>query len=94
MKLDISKPEVIAVVLPEHASVIEAQQQDFVATGTMLLIRHADGRMSLEPVRRDAAWSNRARSAGCIYRSQPIHDPDSRAVVGHELELISPTLLC
>jgi len=92
--LDINKSEVIAVVLPSHAAVSQTEVCDFVATGTMLLVRHPDGRMSLEPIGREAAWSERACAAGCIYRSQPIHDPVSRAVVGHELELISPTLLC
>ena len=91
---DSQKPEVIAVVLPPDAPESAAELQDFVATGTMLLVRHADGRMSLEPTRREAAWAESARAAGCVYKSRPVHDPHSREVLGHELEMIAPTLLC
>lgn len=91
--LENQEPEVIAVVLPPGAAE-SPQLQDFVATGTMLLVRHADGRLSLEPTRPEAAWAERARASGCIYKSRPIHDPLSREVLGHELEMIAPTLLC
>ncbi len=86
--------EVIAVVLPPDAPISPDKLQDFVATGTMLLIRHVDGRMSLEPARPEAAWAERARSAGVVYKSRPIHDPVSREVLGHELEMVAPALLC
>jgi len=91
---DMNDVEVIAVVLPPHASGTEAELQDFVATGTMLLVRHADGRLSLEPTRRDPVSVDRARAAGCVYKSRAIHDPLSCEVVGHELEMISPARLC
>ena len=84
---DMNDVEVIAVVLPPHASGTEAELQDFVATGTMLLVRHADGRLSLEPTRRDPVSVDRARAAGCVYKSRAIHDPLSCEVVGHELEI-------
>ncbi len=87
-----SELEVIAVVLPPGAK--EAEPHNFVATGTMLLVRHADGRMSLEPTRRETMWIERARASGCVYKSRPIHDPVSREILGHELEMIAPNLLC
>jgi hypothetical protein len=92
--MDIENSEVIALVLPPGAKESATELKDFVATGTMLLIRHPDGRMSLEPARREAAWAERARDAGCIYKSRPIHDPVSQEILGHELEMIAPALLC
>lgn len=84
--------EIIAVVLPDGTPNAPGAL-DFVATGTMLLVRHADGRMALEPARREAAWCN-THTADCVYKSKPIHDPVSREVIGYELEMISPALLC
>lgn len=86
--------EIIAVVLPDGTPDSPGALQDFVATGTMLLVRHADGCMSLEPARREAAWLDRARASDCVYKSRPIHDPLSREVLGYELEMITPALLC
>lgn len=88
-----SQTEIIAVVLPDGTPSTTNALQDFVATGTMLLVRHADGRMALEPARREAAWQG-ARAPECVYKSKPIHDPVSREVIGYELEMISPALLC
>jgi len=94
MLFDNEYSEVIAVVLPPGAPDTGAIPKDFVATGTMLLVLHSDGRMSLEPTRRDPILAERARAAGCVYKSRPIHDADSREILGHELEMIAPTLLC
>jgi hypothetical protein len=94
MLFDNESSEVIAVVLPPGAPDTDAPFEDFFATGTMLLIRHPDGRMSLEPTRRDPILAERARAAGCVYKSRVIHDPVSREILGHELEMIAPTLLC
>ncbi|HEX2586574.1 MAG TPA: hypothetical protein VHL14_15730 [Steroidobacteraceae bacterium] len=92
--VDLDNSEVIALVLPPGAKESATELKDFVATGTMLLIRHPDGRMSLEPTRSETAWAERARDAGCVYKSRPIHDPVSCEILGHELEMIAPTLLC
>ena len=94
MLFDNENSEVIAVVLPPGAPDTDTMPEDFVATGTMLLIRHPDGRMSLEPTRRDPVLAERARAAGCVYKSRAIHDPVSREILGHELQMIAPTLLC
>ncbi len=82
--------EVIAVVLPDGTPEQPDAITDFVATGTMLLVRHADGRMALEPVRRDQSVSRSAASPsghGMKSRSRPILDPVSREVMGYEMEL-------
>ncbi|MGD9843728.1 MAG: hypothetical protein AB7T07_06990 [Steroidobacteraceae bacterium] len=82
-----SQPEIIAVVLPDGTPDSPAALCDHVATGTMLLVRHADGRMALEPVRREAAWERRATSTGSFGRRKPILDPVSREVMGYEMEM-------
>jgi len=89
----VSNTEIIAVVLPDGTPSAPDALQDFVATGTMLLVRHADGRMALEPVRRDASLRGR-QAPDCVYKSKPIQDPVSREVIGYELEMISPALVC
>jgi hypothetical protein len=86
-----STTEVIAVVLPNGTPASPGELQDFVSTGTMLLVRHSDGRMALEPARHDAAWNK--QPVDCVYQSKPIRDPVSREIIGYELEMISPALL-
>lgn len=80
--------EVIAVVLPDGTPEQPDAITDFVATGTMLLVRHPDGRMALEPVRRGQSVSRPARATGMKSRSRPILDPVSREVMGYEMELV------
>lgn len=81
-----SRLEIIAVVLPDGTPETPAALQDFVATGTMLLVRHADGRMALEPARRAAL--DQAVATGCFGRRKPILDPLSREVMGYEMEMV------
>lgn len=84
-----SKPEVIAVVLPDGTPETPAALRDFVATGTMLLVRHADGRVALEPARQNAAWLGQSETASAAKR-RPILDPISREVVGYEMDMGLP----
>lgn len=88
-----STPEIIAVVLPdgtpESPSALGAlgdRASEFVATGTMVLVRYPDGRLALEPARQEAAWQGQVAS-GSSFRSKPIVDPLSREVMGYEMEL-------
>jgi hypothetical protein len=85
-------PEIIAVVLPDGTPESPAALSDFVATGTMLLVRHPDGRMALEPARNSAAWAGRTSSKGAVSKSTPILDPVSREVVGYEMEMVDLSL--
>jgi len=87
-----NQPEIIAVVLPDGTPDSPSALRDFVATGTMLLVRHADGRMALEPARNSAAWAGQARQGSAVSRSKPILDPISREVVGYEMEMIDLSL--
>lgn len=81
-----SQPEIIAVVLPDGTPDTPAALRDFVATGTMLLVRHADGRMALEPARQNAAWLEQP-GVGSFGKRRPILDPVSREVMGYEMEM-------
>lgn len=80
------QPEIIAVVLPDGTPETPSALRDFVATGTMLLVRHADGRMALEPARRESAWMEQA-ATGSFGKRKPILDPVSREVMGYEMEM-------
>lgn len=79
--------EIIAVVLPDGTPDSADALNDFVATGTMLLLRHADGQVSLEPARREAAWSGKGSTGMRPRKRQPILDPMTREVVGFEFEM-------
>jgi hypothetical protein len=83
-----SQPEIIAVVLPDGTPETPGALRDFVATGTMLLVRHADGRMALEPARQNAAWLGQS-DVGRVGKRQPILDPVSREVVGYEMDMVA-----
>lgn len=78
--------EIIAVVLPDGTPIPPDTTDDFVATGTMLLVRHGDGRLSLEPTNRRAAYVSPKQA---VYRSKPIVDPTSREVLGYEMEMMA-----
>jgi len=79
--------EILAVVLPDGTPEHPDALTDFVATGTMLLVRHSDGRMALEPVRHHRSVGRSAPSSGSKSRSRPILDPVSREIMGYEMEL-------
>lgn len=87
-----NQPEIIAVVLPDGTPESPAALRDFVATGTMLLVRHPDGRMALEPARHAAAWAGQSSATGAVRRSKPILDPISREVMGYEMEMVDVSL--
>jgi hypothetical protein len=86
------QPEIIAVVLPDGTPESPSALRDFVATGTMLLVRHADGRMALEPARNSAAWVGQAGAQRTVSKSRPILDPISREVMGYEMEMVDHSL--
>lgn len=86
------QPEIIAVVLPDGTPESPAALRDFVATGTMLLVRHADGRMALESARHSAAWTGQPAGGGTLRKSKPILDPVSREVMGYEMEMVDLSL--
>ena len=76
-----SKAEVIAMVMQDA----EANGQPRMAT---LLLRNADGQMSLQSVRADSTLSKYANNTGCFRNGTPIVDPVTRQVLGYEMEMI------
>lgn len=60
--------------------------------GAQRLVRDANGRVSLEAIASQEEFDRAARSTGCFRRGKPIRDPDSREVIGYEMEEVP--LLC
>jgi hypothetical protein len=83
----IAQAEIIAVVLPDGTPDTPESLNDFVATGTMLMVRHPDGRVALEPVRCRIGISREPGVTRAARNRQPILDPVSREVVGYEMEI-------
>jgi hypothetical protein len=70
--------ELIALLPPEERS--DGRQLPTV------LVRFADGRMAIEELRADAAQV--LRPAARFRRSHPILDPETREVIGYEMEQV------
>jgi hypothetical protein len=83
-----TQPEIIAVLLPDGTPAMPSDSTDFLATGTMLMVRYADGRVALEPARREASWQGVRALGGVQHKSKPILDPISREVMGYEMEMV------
>jgi hypothetical protein len=77
--------EVIAVVLGEHTERWHAGQ---LGRGAQRLIRRADGSVRLEPVRSEEEFERDTRTTGCFRRGKPIRDPETREVIGYEMEQV------
>jgi hypothetical protein len=75
----IMKDEVIAVLLSE------GEPRSSSAT---LLMRNADGQMSLRTVNPDSPFGRHAMRTGCFRRGKPIIDPVSRQMIGYEMEMV------
>ena len=76
--------EVIALFLPEGDS-----SRSNRAT---MLVRNADGQVSLETVNPDSTLGQHAMSTGCFRNSTPIYDPVTREVLGYEMEWVPAPL--
>lgn len=79
--------EVIALLMPdadgnESAAQLRARQ-------AQMLVREADGTMSLETISPDSTLARRILNTGFFRKSRPIIDPESRQVVGYEMEMIA-----
>jgi hypothetical protein len=77
--------EVIAVVLGESNERWHAGQ---LGKGAQRLIRYADGTVRLEPVGTEEEFERAARATGCFRRGKPIRDPETREVIGYEMEQV------
>jgi hypothetical protein len=77
--------EVIAMVMAEGEGSNSGGRTHRMAT---LLMRGADGQMSLQTVRTDSALGQQAMSTGCFRNGTPIVDPVTRQLLGYEMERI------
>jgi len=89
----VDNSEVIALLLPLDAKDNAGELRDFVATGTMLLIRHPDGRTSLESTRPEKS-STKLDRGSYVDREQLPQRSVSPEILGHELEIVASTPLC
>jgi hypothetical protein len=80
-----SSSEVIAVVLGESHDRWHAGQ---LGKGAQQLVRRADGSVSLEPVESEEEFERLVSTSGCFRRGKPIRDPDTREVIGYEMEKV------
>lgn len=78
--------EVIALLLPEHATRRAGGSVSNRARGAQLLIRGPDGRILLEDVESEEEFDRTARNTGCFRHGKPIRDPGTREVIGYEME--------
>jgi hypothetical protein len=83
--MDGSSVEVIAVVLGESNERWHAGQ---LGKGAQRLIRRPDGSVRLEPVESQEEFDRATRATGCFRRGKPIRDPESREVIGYEMEQV------
>lgn len=74
-----SNSEVIALLLGERS-----------ALGAQRLVRDEDGSIVLEDVESLEEFDATARTTGCFRRGTPILDPQSREVIGYEMEEVPP----
>jgi hypothetical protein len=77
--------EIIALVLDTGAARLPGAR----AQGVQRLIRSPDGRMSLEAVESEEEFERTARTTGCFRRGKAIRDPETREVIGYEMEEVS-----
>jgi len=75
------QPEVIALLFPETQPSAEGATQLVTA-----LMRDAQGVMELRNLRPDSKILRAARVAGRMKSGKPIVDPNTREVIGYELE--------
>jgi len=78
------QPEIIALLFPEPAPAAEGP-----ALLVTALLRDAQGMMELRHLRPDKNLIRRARVAGRFNSGKPIFDPQTREVIGYEIEPIA-----
>jgi hypothetical protein len=59
--------------------------KDFVA-GAQRIVRDPSGTITLEDIESEEEFDEVASSSGCFRRGTPIIDPETREVIGYEME--------
>ncbi len=78
--------ELIALLLFEGDEVATAADP---VSRAKRLVRKPDGRVSLEAVASRDEFARTAQRTGCFRRGTPICDPESREVIGYEMEEVA-----
>jgi len=76
--------ETIALLLGEAGG--ERWQPRGFVVGAQRLVRADDGTMQLEAIADAEEFDATARTTGCFRRGKPIHDPETREIIGYEME--------
>ncbi len=76
--------ETIALLLGDSADE-RWRPRDFV-TGAQRLVRDGAGHVTLVAIQSQEEFDLTARTTGCFRRGKPIRDPETRDVIGYELE--------
>ena len=78
--------EIIALVLGDSGE--QRWRAGQLGKGAQRLVRRSDGRVALEPVESQEEFERVARTTGCFRRGKPIRDPETREVIGYEMEQV------
>jgi len=76
--------EIIALLLGEPAD--QCWHPRGFVEGAQRLVRAPSGQVSLEAVESEKDFDETARNTGCFRRGKPIVDPETREVMGYEME--------
>jgi len=79
-----SSCEIIALVLGESGD--HRWHAGQFGKGAQRLVRRPDGRVVLEAVESQEKFDRTAQTTGCFRRGKPIRDPQTREVIGYEME--------
>jgi hypothetical protein len=84
-----TQPEVIAMVMSDGEGPNGSGRMQRMAT---ILLRSADGQMSVRTVSPDSTLGQFALSTGCFRNGAPIVDPVTRQHIGYEMEMVESPL--
>ena len=80
--MDAKRSQVIAVLVPEA----DAAGDNRHPRAATMIVRRADGQFILQTVDARIALAQQAANTGCFRKGKPIVDPNTREVLGYEME--------
>jgi len=76
--------ETVALLLGEQSD--DRWHPHELAEGAVRIVRDAEGTMKLEKISSEAEFAEASSTSGCFRRGTPIIDPETREVIGYEME--------
>jgi hypothetical protein len=76
--------ETVALLLGEQSD--DRWQPQELAEGAVRIVRDAEGTIKLEKISSEEEFEAASSSSGCFRRGTPIIDPETREVIGYEME--------